>query len=124
MDEFEANDGFTIRPASREVGRPVDPIVERAREMKTFVDQGLDRRPVFVHVGEITRAGDFFRIVEHFRLHSFIGAQQAISGATDRASFASKFQKTKQGKRKTPEYGVFQMVGTIGFEPMTSTVSM
>jgi hypothetical protein len=66
MDEFEANDGFAIWPASREIGRPVDPIVERACEMETLVDQGLYRRPVFVHVGEITCSGDAFGIFDHF----------------------------------------------------------
>ena len=49
-------DRFAIRPTPREIGRPVNPVIERAREMEVVGNQGLYRRPILISVGDMRGA--------------------------------------------------------------------
>ena len=55
MDEVEPLDDLAVRPAATEVRFTVEPIVERAREVKVVGEQGLEGCPVFRHIRPVGR---------------------------------------------------------------------
>lgn len=46
MDKLECTDMFAVRPASREVSRTIEPVVERTGEVKIVGEQALERGAV------------------------------------------------------------------------------
>src|SRR3954462_12745904 len=53
IDKVERLDRLAVRPASMEVGFAIEPIIERAREVKILRNQSLERHPIFCYVGVI-----------------------------------------------------------------------
>jgi hypothetical protein len=54
--EIETDDRRAVRPATRKIGRTVDPVIERACEMKIVRNERLDRLPVFVEISPVARS--------------------------------------------------------------------
>ena len=50
---LEPGDRLTVWPATREVSRPVKPVVQRTREMKIVGQQRFDRLAILVDIGLI-----------------------------------------------------------------------
>jgi hypothetical protein len=48
---LESGDALAVRPATRQIRPPVDPMIDWTGEMKIFGDQGLDRSPILVDIG-------------------------------------------------------------------------
>ena len=57
VDETEPFYPLAVRPATFEIGRPVDSMIQRAREVEVGGDQRFDRRTILGHVRLITGAG-------------------------------------------------------------------
>jgi hypothetical protein len=65
--DIELCRGFTIGPAPLEIAFSVDPIVQRAREVKIFGDQRFNRRSVFVGVALKTGSNDLTDVILNVR---------------------------------------------------------
>src|SRR5206468_11560882 len=58
IDKIKTADHLVVWPATRKIGRPVNPVIERAGEMEVRRDQSLDCRTILGNVGFVSRARD------------------------------------------------------------------
>jgi hypothetical protein len=68
MNEREIGDRARIRPASRKVGRPVEPIVAWTREVEIVRDECFDRITVFRDISIIDALRYRYRIRDGHRI--------------------------------------------------------
>src|SRR4029450_3269439 len=93
MDEFESENRLVVRPAPFEVGRAVDPIVERAGEMEIVSDDALDGRAVAVGVCLIAPSCHVLGIRRHGSLRRLSAAAWRLRARqTDRGSAAAALE--------------------------------